>query len=140
MSFRARHLLGVERQRRNAERLAFGDGTFKLLVPDQAPDAVNDAASAGEDGAINIAVLANDSDADGDTLSFSKAGDPTHGTVTVNADGTWSYVPAADYHGNDSFTVTVSDVMGGLFDTAHSTDPAAGEKVRGGSEVTLYIV
>ena len=36
--------------------------------------------------------------------------------------------------------VTVSDVMGGLFGTAHSTDPAAGEKVRGGSEVTLYIV
>ncbi|AMD88093.1 serine/threonine protein kinase [Actinomyces radicidentis] len=37
-------------------------------------------------------------------------------------------------------TVTVSDVMGGLFGTAHSTDPAAGKKVRAGSEVTLYIV
>lgn len=37
-------------------------------------------------------------------------------------------------------TVTVSDVMGGLFGTAHSTDPATGEKVRSGSEVTLYIV
>lgn len=37
-------------------------------------------------------------------------------------------------------TVTVSDVMGGLFGTAHSTDPAAGETVRAGSAITLYIV
>lgn len=37
-------------------------------------------------------------------------------------------------------TVTVSDVMGGLFGTAHSTDPAAGETVHAGSPITLYIV
>ena len=37
-------------------------------------------------------------------------------------------------------SVTVSTVLGGLFDTARSTDPAAGTSVRKGSTVTLYIV
>lgn len=37
-------------------------------------------------------------------------------------------------------SVTVSAVLGGLFGTAHSTDPAAGTSVRKGSTVTLYIV
>ncbi|TAK98708.1 MAG: retention module-containing protein, partial [Aquabacterium sp.] len=52
-------------------------------------------------------------DPDGDALTFTKGSDPTHGTVTVNADGTWTYTPAKDYNGADSFTVTVSDGHGG---------------------------
>src|SRR5690606_22875510 len=34
---------------------------------------------------------------------------PSHGTVVVNADGSYTYTPAADYHGPDTFTYTVSD-------------------------------
>ncbi|WP_103062826.1 Stk1 family PASTA domain-containing Ser/Thr kinase [Actinomyces qiguomingii] len=34
----------------------------------------------------------------------------------------------------------VSRIMGGLFGTVHSTDPAAGERVRKGSRVTLNVV
>ncbi|RRS04077.1 tandem-95 repeat protein [Aquabacterium soli] len=58
-------------------------------------------------------------DVDGDTLTF-KLGSttPTHGTVVVNADGTWTYTPSKDYNGNDSFTVLVDDGHGG---TATST-------------------
>ena len=52
-------------------------------------------------------------DADGDTLTYAKGSDPTHGTVTVNENGTWTYTPAKDYNGADSFTVTVSDGHGG---------------------------
>lgn len=48
-------------------------------------------------------------DPEGDALTFSKAGDPAHGTVTVNADGTFTYVPALDYYGADSFLVRVCD-------------------------------
>ncbi|MGE5452385.1 MAG: Ig-like domain-containing protein, partial [Acidobacteriota bacterium] len=65
------------------------------------------AVSTEEDKAISGQVTA--SDVDGDTLSFTKGSDPAHGSVVVNADGTWTYTPAKDYNGSDSFTVTVSD-------------------------------
>jgi VCBS repeat-containing protein len=34
---------------------------------------------------------------------------PAHGAVTVNADGTFSYTPAANYNGTDSFTYRIND-------------------------------
>jgi VCBS repeat-containing protein len=49
------------------------------------------------------------SDVDGDSLTFALGTQATHGTVTVNVDGTYSYVPNANYHGSDSFTFTVND-------------------------------
>ncbi|WP_010245951.1 Ig-like domain-containing protein, partial [Acetivibrio cellulolyticus] len=57
-------------------------------------------------------------DVDGDTLTYTKATDPANGTVTVAADGKWTYTPNKDYNGTDSFTVEVSDGKGG---TAIST-------------------
>ncbi|WP_193315752.1 cadherin-like domain-containing protein, partial [Janthinobacterium aquaticum] len=53
------------------------------------------------------------SDVDGDTVTYTKASDPSHGTVTVNPDGSYSYAPTADYNGNDSFSYTISDGKGG---------------------------
>ena len=38
-------------------------------------------------------------DVDGDTVTYSKASNPAHGTLVVNADGTYTYTPAANYHG-----------------------------------------
>ncbi|MFB9215372.1 Ig-like domain-containing protein, partial [Vibrio sinaloensis] len=52
-------------------------------------------------------------DADNDTLTFEKGTDPSNGSVTVDADGNWTYTPNPDYNGNDSFTVVVSDGNGG---------------------------
>lgn len=51
-------------------------------------------------------------DADGDDLSYAvkQGSGPAHGQVTIDADtGAWSYTPAGDYNGADSFTVLVSD-------------------------------
>ncbi|WP_295538654.1 retention module-containing protein, partial [uncultured Pseudacidovorax sp.] len=69
-----------------------------------------------EDTPVSGKVAATD--ADNDPLTFTKGSDPTHGTVVVNADGSYTYTPSKDYNGSDQFTVTVSDGNGG---TATST-------------------
>ena len=78
-----------------------------------APVAKDDAATTAEDTAATIAVLANDSDADGGTLSVASVTMPAHGTATINGDGTVTYAPAPDYNGLDSFSYTVIDGQGG---------------------------
>ena len=82
-----------------------------------APVAVNDQAVAEEDMSVVVVSLVNDTDIDGDTLTVSGFTQPEHGTVGLNADGSFSYTPDADYNGADSFTYTVSDGQDG-FDTA----------------------
>ena len=74
-----------------------------------APTAVNDTATTNEDTATDIAVLTNDTDPDGDTLSVTAVTDPPNGTATVNPDGTVHYVPDADYNGPDGFDYTIAD-------------------------------
>jgi VCBS repeat-containing protein/parallel beta-helix repeat protein len=75
-----------------------------------APEAVGDSATVAEDDVLNgSSVLPNDTDTDGDPLTAAKASDPTHGTATVNADGTYTYTPAANYNGSDSFTYRAND-------------------------------
>ncbi|EAQ11253.1 Hint domain-containing protein [Maritimibacter alkaliphilus HTCC2654] len=81
------------------------------------PDAVNDSASTYEGDPVTVGVLNNDSDVDGDALKIVSTGNPSHGTVTVNANGTVTYTPDDGYTGNDSFTYTISDGNGGT-DTA----------------------
>lgn len=48
-------------------------------------------------------VLANDGDEDSGTLSAELVGQPSHGTLTFNADGSFAYTPTGDFHGTDSF-------------------------------------
>ncbi|UPJ51762.1 choice-of-anchor I family protein [Bradyrhizobium sp. 200] len=48
------------------------------------------------------------SDVDGNVLSY-QAGTAQHGTVTVNAQGQYTYTPALNYNGSDSFVIQVSD-------------------------------
>ena len=76
-----------------------------------APIAREDALNVQEDQTGTINVLANDSDADGNTLSARIVTGAQHGTVSVNADGTFSYTPNADYFGSDSFSYIASDGM-----------------------------
>jgi len=78
-----------------------------------APIALDDAVATAEDTAVVIDALANDSDDDGDALSPTISSGPQHGSVVVNADGTFSYAPDGNYNGSDSFTYSVSDGQGG---------------------------
>jgi len=65
-------------------------------------------------------LLANDTDADGDTLTISSVQDATNGTVSLDADGNVVFTPEANYNGEASFTYTISDGNGGT-DTATVT-------------------
>src|SRR4030095_689829 len=49
-------------------------------------------------------VLANDSDVYGDSLTAIQISGPAHGTLTLNSDGSFTYTPALNYNGPDSFT------------------------------------
>jgi large repetitive protein len=73
-----------------------------------APQVQDVAADLAEDTPPTLTLLANAVDVDGDTLTI-VTGAAAHGTVEVNADGSITYTPNADYHGADSFTYTVSD-------------------------------
>ncbi len=81
-------------------------------VANTAPVANNDSTATNEDTAVTVSVLGNDSDADSNPLTPAIVSQPSHGTATVNANGTISYTPAANFNGSDSFTYRVSD--GGL--------------------------
>src|SRR6185503_173127 len=76
------------------------------------PVAGDDTYATDEDVALTIAapgVLANDSDLDGDTLTITVVSGPSHGTLTLNGDGSFTYTPVLNYHGLDSFTYRASD-------------------------------
>ncbi len=89
------------------------DGTFTWTVTNPAPTAANDTATTNEDTpSAPIAVLANDTDPDGDTLTVTSATAP-NGTVVINPDGTLVYTPAANFNGTDTITYSISDGNGG---------------------------
>jgi len=77
-----------------------------------APVAANDSYTTDEDTGLSVAVpgvLGNDTDADGNPLTASVVSGPTHGTLTLNADGSFTYTPSANFNGVDSFSYRVSD-------------------------------
>lgn len=82
-----------------------------VATPD-APEARDDNAFVQAGDAVTIAVLANDADPDGGAVAVSAVGEPGHGSVVLNRDGTITYTPKAGYTGPDSFTYTIRDADG----------------------------
>lgn len=91
------------------------DVTFVNLIEDCPfpPVAQDDFAVTRRDQAVTVAVLANDSDPDGDALTVTAVADPAHGSAAQNADGTVTYTPDAGFAGSDSFEYSISDGAGG---------------------------
>ncbi len=86
--------------------------SFTTAAPaNTAPVAVNDSATtARRHGRSAATCSTNDTDADaGTTLTATLGASPTHGTVALAADGSFTYTPNADFNGTDSFTYTASD-------------------------------
>ena len=76
------------------------------------PVAVNDSYSLNQDTVLTVpaaGVLVNDTDADGDLLTAVQVSGPSHGTLTLNANGSFTYTPTSGYHGADSFTYKAND-------------------------------
>jgi VCBS repeat-containing protein len=86
--------------------------TLTVTAVNDAPTAGDDAYSTAEDTALTVAapgVLGDDSDPDGDPLTAVLVTGPSHGTLTLNANGTFTYTPAADFNDTDTFTYKASD-------------------------------
>lgn len=78
----------------------------------QPPVAAPDTASTVAGKAVVLDVLANDTDADGDSLSLAAVTTPSGGATAVK-DGKVIYTPKAGFTGNDAFSYTVQDGRGG---------------------------
>ena len=88
-----------------------------------APIANMDEATTNEDTPVTIPILSNDTDVDGgiDPSSVTITEPPKHGSVVVNADGSITYSPNADYNGQDTLVYQVCDLgtpLPALCDTA----------------------
>ena len=88
--------------------------TFTWTVTNPAPVAQNDSFTGTEDTDITGSVLGNDSDPDGDalTVNTTPVSGPANGSVVLNADGTFTYTPNANFTGTDSFTYQAIDADG----------------------------
>ena len=79
-----------------------------------APDAVDDTITVAEDTAVTVAVLGNDTDADGDSLTITEVTDGANGTVQIDpVTGNPIYMANANFNGSDTFTYTIADGNGG---------------------------
>ncbi|MGE3488948.1 MAG: MBG domain-containing protein [Vicinamibacterales bacterium] len=98
---------------------ATGTGTFvwKVTSSNRAPYAKNDSLTTEKGDAKTIAVLANDTDPDGNPLTVTSVTQPSKGGVSINPNGTINYTPPGRFTGRTSFTYTISDGHGGV-DTA----------------------
>ena len=80
--------------------------------PPSPPVALNDSYTVKRNTVLRVppaGVLKNDYDPAGGRLRAVKAASPGHGTVLLNADGSFTYIPARSYTGTDSFTYRAYD-------------------------------
>ncbi len=82
--------------------------SFTVAPVDDAPVGSDLSITPPEDGGF-VGTLPAASDPEGQPVTFALGRPPSSGTATVNPDGTFSYVPAANFFGTDSFTYVISD-------------------------------
>ncbi len=96
----------------DVELLRFNDKIIDLRLPTLTGGA--DHTEISEDGRVTLDVLGNDLSAfvDLTTANITAFTQGANGTVTDNGDGTFTYVPDANFSGTDTFTYTLSDISG----------------------------
>jgi VCBS repeat-containing protein len=90
--------------------------TVTINIGNNTPVAANDAYSVDEDATLTVpvvsGVLNNDTDGDNNVLAVATpapVSGPSHGTLTLNSNGSFTYNPYANYNGSDSFTYKATD-------------------------------
>jgi VCBS repeat-containing protein len=96
--------------------------TINITPVNDAPIANNDSYTTPEDvtlvvpvvgllstGIAGAGVLANDTDAEGDALTALLVSNVSHGSLSLNANGSFTYTPAPNYNGPDYFTYRAAD-------------------------------
>jgi hypothetical protein len=94
--------------------------TITVIAPYVAPLAVNDEYAVPVNGTLSIlapGVLANDAG----VVTASLVTGTAHGTLTLHADGSFTYVPATDFSGTDGFTYQAADAAGAQSGSAQVT-------------------
>ncbi|MGK4303429.1 putative Ig domain-containing protein [Shewanella xiamenensis] len=87
-------------------------GVAVMLNGNHLPVANPDSAAIAWNQSIDVNVLANDTDSDGDSLSVTQV-ISEFGTVTVLANQQLSYTPATDFIGTDVLVYSITDGKGG---------------------------
>ncbi|MBE9101349.1 tandem-95 repeat protein [Vacuolonema iberomarrocanum] len=86
------------------------------LLDNRLPVGTNDTFVVDEDGTLTVpvanSILNNDTDAENNPLTAVLATDVGNGTLTLNANGSFTYTPDPDFNGTDSFTYRANDGYG----------------------------
>jgi VCBS repeat-containing protein len=104
----------------DGETGGFGDAvvTFNVSNVNDTPRVFDDTFSVVLGSTLSANVLTNDEERDGDTMLATLVASAVNGTVELESDGRFTYVPNAGFEGGDSFTYRVSD---GIVDSLVAT-------------------
>ncbi len=89
-----------------------GTVTVTIASVDDLPIASDDSFGTAEDTSLGGSVAGNDTTSGDGGNVWSLVTQAIHGVAVVNADGTYTYTPALDYNGPDSFTYQLCDIDG----------------------------
>ena len=109
------------------EAVAVISDWIQSLEPDtggsenRSPVAQDDRANTLAGEGVDIPVLSNDTDLDGDALTVTTWSEPSHGSLEWLSNGFARYTPEANYLGEDSFTYETEDDNGAVSNTGTVT-------------------
>ena len=94
----------------------------RYTPPNTAPIAVDDVRTTAAGTAVDIDVVANDTDLEKDTLRVVSVTTPSNGRAVINSGTTTvTYIPNPGFHGTDSFNYTLSDSFNSVTGTVTVT-------------------
>ena len=95
-----------------ASNFRINNRSYSFTGGNALPEAFNDTYTVSEDGTLTVlasGVLANDFDPESAAMTAVLNSGPIFGTLTLNANGSFTYTPNANFSGTDSFTYRAND-------------------------------